>query len=58
MTRINVYTEIEHGCGHPERILAGWFDPHAAEQYPEDTDWDGNNHISVMTGSDPPQIRR
>lgn len=28
-----------------------WFNPEAAEQFAEDTRWNGNNHISVPTGS-------
>lgn len=28
-----------------------WFDANAAENFAEDTRWDGHNHISVATGS-------
>jgi len=28
-----------------------WFDEDKAEVFNEDTDWDGNNHISCATGS-------
>ena len=28
-----------------------WFDPKAAECFPEDTRWNGQNHISCATGS-------
>lgn len=28
-----------------------WFDPKKAEKFDEDTRWDGNNHISLATGS-------
>lgn len=28
-----------------------WFNPEAAECFGEDTRWDGNNHISLATGS-------
>jgi hypothetical protein len=44
MNRVNVYD--------PEtRELVGWFDIDAAEKFREDTEWDGNNHISKATGS-------
>jgi hypothetical protein len=44
MDRVNVYdTET--------RELVGWFDIDAAEKFREDTEWDGNNHISKATGS-------
>lgn len=36
------------------RITIGggrWFDADAAKVYEDDTRWDGNNHISVATGS-------
>ena len=29
----------------------GWLDLDRAKKYDEDTRWDGNNHISVATGS-------
>ena len=28
-----------------------WFDASKAEEWDEDTRWDGNNHISIATGS-------
>jgi hypothetical protein len=28
-----------------------WFDAEKAEEWDEDSNWDGNNHISVATGS-------
>jgi len=28
-----------------------WFDPDKAEHWDEDRRWDGNNHVSVATGS-------
>jgi hypothetical protein len=28
-----------------------WFDPSKAIEFSEDTNWNGNNHISVNTGS-------
>lgn len=48
MARINVYD-----YGNPEAYdyegftLAGWFNPDSSKQYKEDTEWDGNNHVSV-----------
>lgn len=46
MTRINIYNETEH-----ETYLAGWFDPDTAESFGEADEWDGNNHIGVITRS-------
>lgn len=52
MARINVYN-----YGDPESYdyegptLAGWFNNDSATLYKENTRWDGNNHISVNTGS-------
>ena len=43
MTRINVFDD--------ENKLIGWFSDDAATAYDEDTRWDGNNHISIATGS-------
>lgn len=52
MTRINVYSVSQDAYGNSEPgELAGWFDPDKAERFPEDTVWDGSNHISVQTGS-------
>ncbi|MGV7585211.1 ribbon-helix-helix domain-containing protein [Mycobacterium kansasii] len=48
MTRINVYDADDY---EGTRTLAGWFDDDSAESYSEDTRWDGNNHISIPTGS-------
>ena len=28
-----------------------WFDPKKAQRWEEDTRWNGNNHVSVATGS-------
>jgi len=28
-----------------------WFDPEKANQWEEETEWDGRNHISLATGS-------
>jgi hypothetical protein len=55
MTRTNVYdyTVDNHqdytAANDPD--LVGWFDIDAATAYTEATRWDGNNHISVTTGS-------
>lgn len=54
MTRINVYTypaADEDPTYGEQPTVAGWFDPDKATAIEEDTDWDGNNHISVATGS-------
>lgn len=45
MARINVYKYAEDE--HDETTLAGWFNTDAATKYDEDTNWDGNNHVSV-----------
>lgn len=46
MARTNVYTfDPEEG-----RILAGYFDRDKAEEFPEETRWDGNNNVSVHCG--------
>lgn len=50
MHRINVYDYTDDGYLTSDR-LAGWFDADAATDYAEQTRWDGNNHISVPTGS-------
>lgn len=47
MNRINVYRYDEFDG----RTLEGWFNEDSATRYGEDTDWNGNNHISVNTGS-------
>jgi hypothetical protein len=50
MTRINVYTDIdEYGADTGE--LAGWFNTDSAEQFNQDTEWDGSNLIGVITKS-------
>lgn len=48
MTRINIYT---HDSISGERALEGYFDRDKATEYREATRWDGNNNISVTTGS-------
>lgn len=40
MTRI----QLTDGSGN-------WFDQDTAEEFKEDTRWDGNNHVSIATGS-------
>lgn len=42
MQRVNVYDETNTN-------LAGWFDADKAELIKEDTDWNGQNHVSVHT---------
>lgn len=43
MARVNIFNEF--------RELVGWFDDEKAESFQEATWWDGNNHISIATGS-------
>ena len=43
MSRVNVMDE--------EGELVGWFDDEKAEKFEEDQNWNGNNWISVATGS-------
>lgn len=50
MARINVYTYGDPEAYDPDYegpTLAGWFNPDSSAEYKEDTEWDGNNHISV-----------
>jgi len=50
MNRINVYSSPgEDDYTAPAKL--GWFDPSAAERFDQDTRWDGNNMIGVITGS-------
>ena len=49
MTRVNVYAQPDND--YDERTLAGWFSPESAERFDEATRWDGNNHVSVTSGS-------
>jgi predicted DNA binding CopG/RHH family protein len=48
MTRTNIY---DYPATDDGPTLAGWFDPASAEAFNEATRWDGNNHISLVTGS-------
>lgn len=47
MARINVYSVDEYDG----KTLEGWFDPDRSERFDQDTRWDGNNHVGVITGS-------
>ncbi len=54
MSRINVYAKTAPSSydsydSTPE--LLGWFDPAKAERFDQDGEWDGNNMIGVLTGS-------
>jgi len=53
-TRQNVYDYADphtwDGDGPAVRFV-GWFDPDAATRYSEGTRWNGNNNISLNTGS-------
>ena len=51
MERINVYAYEDDGYGEGSSALAGWFDYDKAEVFWENTEWDGSNRISVITGS-------
>lgn len=54
MNRINVYrypAEDDYDALQDGPILDGWFDLDKAEMIQQDTEWDGNNHISVHTRS-------
>ncbi|MFJ6900694.1 CopG family transcriptional regulator [Streptomyces hokutonensis] len=51
MPRVNVYTYPADKYDEDGPQLAGWFDPESATCYPEATEREGNNEISVNTGS-------
>jgi hypothetical protein len=52
MTRINIYTsDDEQAYGYGKPSLLGWFDPATSEAFEQDTRWDGNNMVGVITGS-------
>lgn len=48
MDRTNVTARDEYTG---ELDVIGWFDRDRATEWQEDTRWDGNNHISLATGS-------
>jgi hypothetical protein len=54
MSRVNVYAKTDlsdyDGYGFKPELL-GWFDPAKAERFDQDTQWDGNNVVGVLTGS-------
>lgn len=52
MARINVTRDYTGDSDYSiTGACLGWFDPEAAAEYDESTDWDGSNHISVNTGT-------
>lgn len=54
MSRINVYSypdTDDFAAIQDGPVLEGWFDPDKATAIRENTEWDGNNHRSVHTGS-------
>jgi hypothetical protein len=51
--RVNVYrrpSEEDPYAAEDGPALLGWFDPDKAEVINEDTRWDGNNRVGVMSG--------
>jgi hypothetical protein len=47
MARVNVYSRDEY---EPSTLI-GWYDPDkAVESIDEDTEWNGHNHIGVISG--------
>lgn len=48
MSRINIYRTDEFTG---EQALEGWFDMDSAIRFDQDTEWDGNNMIGVITRS-------
>ncbi|MFI6510160.1 hypothetical protein ACIBCT_21355 [Streptosporangium sp. NPDC050855] len=47
MARVNVYSRDPY----EDKTLLGWFDPATCvENIDEDTRWNGNNHIGIMSG--------
>jgi hypothetical protein len=48
MARINVYSYDDEGG----KTLDGWFDTSRAEDYREDSRWNGNSHIGIESGID------
>lgn len=50
MSRINVYTRPDDYDMEPHPKLAGWFDSDKAEWIREDTYWNGNSRLGVISG--------
>ena len=48
MTRITITSYDEDGAPHVE----GWFDPNRGETFTQGTEWDGDNRVGVITGSE------
>lgn len=52
MARVNVYSQPDpESYDNAEPLLLGWFDPQAATRYDQGREWDGNNLVGVVTGS-------
>lgn len=52
MTRINIYAKADDDYdSYDKPALLGWFDPATSEAFEQDTEWDGNNMIGVITRS-------
>jgi hypothetical protein len=50
VSRINVYAEADPYSDEPAALL-GWFDPTSAERFDQGKEWDGNNMIGTVSGS-------
>jgi hypothetical protein len=51
MSRVNVYTSAGESGYDFQPTLLGWFNPARSERFDQDTEWDGNNMVGVLTGS-------
>ncbi len=51
MNRINLFVYPPEDDFDSTPVHDGWFDLDKAEMFPQDTEWNGRNHISVHTGS-------
>lgn len=51
MTKEKVERVIRENVFDEDGNFVGWFDRNKAERFAEATRWDGNNHISIATGS-------
>src|SRR6476469_265050 len=51
MSRVYIYEVDDTDYGDSHRTLAGWFDVDKAERFGEETRWNGENQISVNSGS-------